>query len=274
MLIKHQYDTQEDVPAEYADLYSEKGGKWELTGVTGVKTVEDVARIETSLRKERDAHKATRTKLGEWSDMDRDDVLAKLDRIAELEAAAGGKLDEKALGEIVEKRLAGKLATETAPLKRDLDKLRKEHEKLVAERETLLTEKRTRSLQDSIRPLLAKANVLPEHHEDAFMFAERHLQVTEDGKFVTRDGVGVTPGLDVTGWLDEFLPRKPGWIPGSQGGGARGSGTSGINGVNPWAKDTWNFTEQGRYVNQHGSEKAKRLAEAAGTSLGGPKPTK
>jgi len=271
MVIKAVYDKLEDIPDTYRDLFTEKGEKWELTGVEGLKTAGDVTRIQTALEKERASHKAAKAKLAEWGDLTPDGVHAKLDRFDELETAAGGKLDDAKIEEMVGKRVEAKLKTVTAPLERELTKRKTELDAANSTLVTLQTDLQGRVLRDTLRPILNERHVLPEHHEDVFMFAERHLQRTDDGHFITRDGVGVTPGLPPKDWIDEFLPKKPGWLPPSVGGGARGSGAPGLAN-NPWSDAHWNMTAQGAYLTQHGVEKAKQAATAAGTTIGGPRP--
>lgn len=55
----------------------------------------------------------------------------------------------------------------------------------------------------------------------------------------------------------------------------RGAGATGSNGgrnePNPFSADAWNVTEQGQVVKADAA-KAERLAKAAGTTLGGPRP--
>ena len=36
-MLKTIYDNEEDIPEGFKELYTEKNGKWELTGVQGVK---------------------------------------------------------------------------------------------------------------------------------------------------------------------------------------------------------------------------------------------
>jgi hypothetical protein len=75
--------------------------------------------------------------------------------------------------------------------------------------------------------------------------------------------------------LTEMQETKTHWWPGSQGGGARGSqGGGGFSGKNPWSAEGWNMTEQGSYLKAHGKDRAEKMAQAAGTSLGGRRPTK
>jgi hypothetical protein len=125
-----------------------------------------------------------------------------------------------------------------------------------------------------VRGALKEAKTLPSAEDDVLLLAERVLEVTEDNRVVTRDGVGVPPGLDAKAWLAEIQPRKPHWWPPSIGGGGKGSGPGGGfgGGPNPWSAEGWNLTEQGKLLKQHGREKADVLAKAAGTTVGGQRP--
>lgn len=280
MALKAVHDTQEEIPEQYRDLYTEKGGKWELTGVDGIKTSGDVARIQASLDKERNDHKATKDKLSKWGDLEHDDVVKKLDRIAELEAAAEGKLDDAKIDELATKRADGILKTKVAPLEREIAQLKKANGELTESNTSLTAAAHTRSREDMLRPLLVEAKVLPEHHEDVFLYAERHLGRNEDGSWSVKDGANLgssplTVGATPKDWLGEMLDRRPGWLPGSQGGGSRGSGPAGggfRGSSNPWSHENWNMTKQGEYLREHGPDKAAEAAKQAGTKLGGMRP--
>ena len=57
------YNSTEEIPSGFESLYTEKDGKWHLTGIKGMKTSDDVTKLQTSLRKERDDHKKTKDRL-------------------------------------------------------------------------------------------------------------------------------------------------------------------------------------------------------------------
>ena len=115
--------------------------------------------------------------------------------------------------------------------------------------------------------------LLPEALDDALLLGERVFEVTEDGKVLTRDNVGTTPGIDPKTWLNDLREKRRHWWPGSVGGNARGAGGGGgASGDNPWSYEGWNMTKQGQFLKEHGSEKAERMAKAAGTTVGGKKP--
>lgn len=277
--LKALYDSADDIPESVEDfraLFTEKNGKHELTGISGVQTPANVARLETSLSKERLDHKATKDKLGVWGDLKHDDVVASLDRIPELEAAGAGKLDDAKIEEIVNRRVEGVIKSKLSPLERANKKLLEGNAELTTANEGFTVANTRRTIGDDVRRALVKAKVVPEAHDDALMLGERVFEVTEDGNVVTRDNVGVPPGLDADGWLTEIQDKKPHWWPASVSGGAlgsRGPGTS-LGGKNPWSAAAWNMTEQGRYLRANGTEKAKRMAEAAGSHVGAASPAK
>lgn len=277
MALKAVMDTLDGLPEEIAALYTEKNGKFELTGIHGVKTEADTNRLQEALRKEREQHNATKETYKRWDEFDFDDITAKLDRIPELEAAAKGKLDDAQIEEIVSRRVDGTLQSRTAPLERQLRTLTGERDKLAEEIDALRAEKTQRLVHDAVRAELTKEKVIPEAHEDALFLAERVFEVrADDGAIVTRDNVGVTPGIMASEWLKELQPKRPHWWPASQGGGAGGSaGTGGgafLGAANPFSHEGWNVTKQGMIIRSQGMEAAERMAKAAGTRVGGTRP--
>lgn len=268
MGLKALVDNLDDVDEKYHDLYTEKNGKFELTGIEGVKTQADVDRLQSALTKERNDHKAVRERLGMLGDRKIEDVLAQLDRIPELEAAAAGKMDEEKINQIVETRIKTKLA----PIERERDTLRNqlsEKDKLI---EGYTTKERTRMIHDAVRSAAATSKVLPEALEDALMLAERVFEVNEDGKVTTKDNVGVTPGVEPAVWFTDLQAKRPHWWGPSSGGGAGGGNRNGGGGgANPWTHEGWNMTEQGRILKENRT-RAEQLAKAAGTTIGGQRP--
>lgn len=268
-MIKAIVDKIEDVDEKYRDLYTERNGRWELTGVEGMKTEADVARLTSALDKERNDHKATKKKFEVFGDRKAEDILADLDRLPALEAAAEGKLDDDKVNELVEKRLAAK----TGPLERQLKTLTGTLTEREQELEEYKAKETTRTLHDAIREAVGKAQGFqPAALEDALMFGERHLQLSEDGKVITRDSVGVTPGVDAVVWLSEMQQKKPHWWGATAGGGARGNnGTGGNYSENPFSREHWNMTRQGELLRENRT-RAEQMAKSAGTTIGGGMP--
>lgn len=273
MVLKDTHDTLEEIPSEYQSLYTEKNGKFELTGIQGVKTQGDVDRLQSSLHKAQEDNKGLKTKLKIWDGMDHDDVTTNLDRIPELESAAKGTLDDAQVEEIVSRRVDGTLRSKLAPVERRNKELETENAGLKEVNVKFVAADVTRTVHDKVRKALVESKVLPDAHEDALLLADRSFEITEDGRVVTRDNIGITPGLDAAGWLTELQDRRRHWWPESVGGGARGSGGGGSGGgANPFTNEHWDLTKQGQFLLKHGPERTEQLAKAAGTTPGGRKP--
>lgn len=267
MAIKLVYDTQDDIPEQYRDLYTERDGKFHLTGVEGMKSQADIDRLQSALTKERNDHKETRDKLALFGDLNPDEVHAQLDRIPELEAAGADKLDQAKIDELVEARIRTKLA----PVERERDKAIKERDEAKTEAENAKGEIRSRDIRAKLTDAALKAKVVDTALDDILMIGERAFELNEDGTVTVKDGMGATPGADPTMWLTEMQERRPHWWPPSEGGGSRGGNGGGGGGDNPWRADQWNVTKQGQIYREN-PERATQLAKQAGTTIGGLKP--
>lgn len=272
MKLKLIYDSKESVPSEYAALYTEKDGKWHLTEIENLPSGESIARLEESLRKEREDHKTTKGKLRAFGDADPTKIHEELDELNELrELRDAGKLgsDEEKLAKLADARVA----RETAPLKRELEKVTRERDEAVANGTQTQEQLKALRIRNAINGAATEAKLLPSAIEDALMLAERVFDVDESGKVLVRDEVGFVPGMPPTEWLAEMKDKRPHWWPNSEGGGARTPGGGGGDANNPWTADNWNMTEQMRIVTSDRA-KADRLAKAAGSSIGAIAPTK
>lgn len=261
-------DSLEGLSDELKGYYVEKNGKFELQ-VAGMKTQADIDRLQSALVKERNDHKILRDRYAPLSDKKVEDILAQLDRIPELEASASGKPDETKINELVEARIKSKLG----PLEREKGTLSQKLTEALKNLEGFQIKERVRTIHDSVREAIQKMEGFQQSAiEDALLYAERMLDVDETGKVVTKEGVGVTPGVEATAWLSDMQAKKSHWWGPSQGGGASGNrlGGPGI-GNNPWKPETWNMTEQGRILRENRA-RAEQLARVAGTSIGGPRP--
>jgi len=266
-MLKTKYASSTDIPEQYKDLYTESNDGYALTGIEGLKSQEDVDRIHNSLRKEREERKAIESTLSIYKRLgDVNDVQASLDRIHELEATNGGAIDEAKMEEIVTARLKSKLA----PVERQLAAISEEKAALELSLTDYQLKDKRRLIHDHIRKAAVTAKVRDTAMEDALLIGENVFTIDEDNRVITKDNVGVTPGIDATVWLSEVKAAKPHWWPESVGAGATG-GASGSYSTNPFSKDGWNMTEQGRLVKDN-PEKAAQMAKSAGTTVGGPKP--
>ncbi len=275
MAIELSYEKEEDVPEAHKELFTEVDGKWTITGINGLVTKTDVDKLNTALGKERTEHKATKTKIAVWGDMDQVKVVADLEELTELRAAAeageGGK-DGK------EKFEAGVKAAAEARInaaKVTSDRVNSEQAKTIDDQTTEIVGFKladtVRTIGDAVRTAATTSKVIQTAIADVLMLAERQFEINDDGLVLTRDQVGVTPGIAPDIWLSEMQEKRPHWWPVSTGGGA-GGGSGGAGFVNnPWTPEHWNLTEQGKAIKADRT-KAERMATAAGTSIGGKRP--
>jgi hypothetical protein len=259
-------DSLDGVPEALHGFYVERDGKFHLS-VTGLPAQGDVTRLTEALRKERQDHNTLKDRVKLLGDRRIEDVVADLDRIPELEATQG-QIDDDKVNTLVEARIKARLG----PVERERDQLKGQ----VAEKDKVIeghtAKDRTRTIHDRVREDAVKAKLLPEAVEDALLLADRIMEVDEAGNVVTKDNVGVTPGIAPSVWLTDVQKTRPHWWGPSQGGGAGGNrGGGGDTNKNPFTHENWNMTEQGALV-QADRAKAEQMAKAAGTTIGGQRP--
>lgn len=275
--LKTIYEKIDEIPEGFADLYLERNGKMELTGVEGVKTQADLDRVNEALRKEREDHKGTKIKLNKFGDLNPDDdiigKLAELDETkATLEAMTkDGKLDDKKITPLVDaavRRITAPMEREKTQLQRDLDAARKVGDDAAKENAILKTSITQGNIERNIRDAAIGAKIAATAIEDAVMYGANVFEVMEDGRVLTKDVRGTTPGIEAKEWFKDMQEKRPHWWPTSVGGGARGGAGGTGRSSNPWAAENWNITAQGAYARQHGEAKAREAAAAVGSSLG------
>lgn len=266
MSLKAIYDTKDAIPAGFADLFTERDGKFELTGIEGIKTQADVDRVQEALRKERTAHDETKGKLRIWGDRKPEDVQKLSDEVEELRIKVGEGGDEKKVEELVNKRVQIALR----PVERERDEFRGKVQELTGKIGELETSITRRSLADTLRAASAGEKgipVRPEAQADIELLAPTAFEEV-DGKHVTREGnpFGVDAGLDPKSFLEAVLNSgaRPHWFKDSEGAGARNGrgGAGGAGGPNPFAKDSRNMTQVAQLCVKNPSL-AIRLAKAA-----------
>jgi hypothetical protein len=176
---------------------------------------------------------------------------------AQVEAGGAGKNEEA-----IQKRIDAAVAREVNPLKRDLDKHKGEADTYKTQAAELSGQIRKSSLESELNKHAVKSKVKPEAVPDILRYQDVFEQDEVTKKWVTKDGVGMTPGLDMETWFDERKSDRA-WWPESTGGGARGSnGGNAISG-NPFAKGAGNLTKASELMTSDPA-KADQYARAAG----------
>jgi hypothetical protein len=283
-MLKTIYDTKEEIPEGYEALYTEKNGKWELTGVVGVKTQADVDRVSEALRKEKEDHKKAKTSLSAFDGID-PEVYHTLETSleetkAQLEAVKkDGSIDETKLEPIIQarvKQMVAPVEREKASLQKQIEATKTALAAKEAETVELNRTITTGQVERTIRDAAVAAKLLPTAIADAVMRGARQFELTDDGRVISKDGFGITPGLTPAEWFKDEQDRSPHWWPASVGGGSEGSGKGGQGGYrgdnNPWSKGGWSMTKQGALVKQLGEEKAGAIAALVGCKIGDTKP--
>jgi hypothetical protein len=282
MKLQPFYATAEEIPEGYAELYTERNGRFELTGVEGIKTQGDVDRVTESLRKERLDHKATKDKIAAFGDLDPTEVHEKLEnfdsvneQLEALKSSGVGKLDEEKLEPIIQARIKQAIG----PLDRNVASLQKQlgaKDQLIAAKEgevnNLKNTITTGTVERTLREAAVESKVIAPAISDVVLNGTRIFELTDEGKVITRDVPGVTPGLTPKEWLKDKQESSPHWWPASIGGGAKGgAGGTNTGANNPWSKEGWNLTAQGAYLKANGEAKAAELAARVGSKLGATK---
>lgn len=265
-MFEEEYDSYDAIPSQWRHLFVKVGDTYKLAQAGQVKTQADINKLQSSLENERAAHRETKEKLKKFGDLDPEEIHTKLDRISELEAAAGDKIDDAKINEMVESRIK----TRTAPLERQIQQLTTVNQELTGTVTEYKEKEKIRIIHEHIRKAGLQAKMVDTAIEDALLIGERLFDVTEDGAVITKDKVGVTPGVAPDVWLSDSKQTRPHWWPESQGVGAKGNqGNTG--GSNPFTHENWNMTEQGKLVSTN-RPLAEQYAKAAGTTIGGARP--
>lgn len=280
--LKVIYEKAEEIPEGYTDLYVERGGKFELAGIEGVKTQGDIDRLNEAIRKEKADHKAAKEKLAAFGDLDPAQLPAQLEELNEAKARLAqltveGKIDETKVTE----RIDAAVLRAVGPVKREKESIERAFEaerKKLAEKDAEIVKRDTQILNTKIEHALREGAVaqliLPAAIDDAVTLSVKHFEVTDDGRIITKADAGVTPGLNPKEFFKDRKETKPYWWALSEGGGSRGGkGPTGQTTGNPWSEQGWSLKGQGEYYKAHGAEKAAAAAASVGSKIGATKPT-
>lgn len=275
-ILKTQYENETDIPAGYSELFTEQNGKWLITGIEGMKTIADVNAVTVvnqKLRKQISDLEAKSKKLEKLGDKDIDQLVTAAAEAEELRArveeleAEGGKGAKPGDEEVIQRRIETAVKKATGPLQRQLVEAqntiaaaKKEAEEHKTTATNLDGKIRRSTIEGEITRAAVAANVEKASLRDVLMYRDI-FEVNEEGKVTTRDGVGVTPGLDPASWLSERRSDSNWWPP-SVGGGARG-GDGRPLGDNPFDKKNPNVSKA-MQLEATDAAKALQLARAAG----------
>lgn len=273
--LKLIYDNETDVPEAHLELFEERDGKWHFAGVEGLQTNENVKRLETALKAERDAHRKTKEqakKLEKIGDRDVDQLLKDAEEAPDLREELE-ELKKGGAGKDVQAQIDAALERERKRLQREIDKekaetakVQKQLEEERAGKEKLTTKMRSTTVRGELTKAASAAGMRKEAVDDVLRYQDVFEVVEgEDGndKVVTRDGVGVTPGISPADWMADRKNDRPHWWPDSEGGGLRGGDKKNPGVDNPFKKEGFNFTKATTLIARDRT-KADQLARTAG----------
>lgn len=267
MSFKFQVDTLDEVPEGNREHYVERNGKYEIQ-VEGMRTQGDVDRVMGSLKKERTDHDQAKARVrgfGEHTPDSIEELVVKIeDQRLLLDAAnrEGGPSDSD-IEQLVETRTLQRVR----PLERQVKRLGDELQTITGSNDALVAEKRSGSILKNVldaavhKDVAVSADALP----DVELWARQVFETTEDGRIVSKDGVGVTPGLSPK---EVFVDMKAAgqrrhWFGPTVGAGAKGGSTGVDSGINPFSKEGFNLTKAAQ-LTVSDPARAVRLAKAAG----------
>lgn len=257
MTLKAILENLDGVDEHFHSLYTERDGKFELTGIEGIKTQADVDRLQSALSKEREEHKTAKNRLSQFGEWDANELHTKLGRLEELELT-GGKVDDEKVEELVSVRLSQKLG----PVERERNQAMDELAQLREQVGNFEKANRVRTIQDDVRKAFANQKLAnPAGQEDAMLHAMNIFDIDDAGNVVDKEG------RTATQWLEGMKQTRGFWWGETNGTGSKG-GKNGATGTNPWADDSLNMTEQGRIYRENPT-KAAQLAKAAGKNVDG-----
>lgn len=271
--LKTVYEAQDDVPEHLRDSYIEKDGKFIIDiedldnhpAVRGLKTAMEAQKQEKrkaigelTLLKEKiakvpedfdpDAYHTLKAKLEEYEtdpDRGKDDAAAR-------EAVAARKM-----------------------LEQKINNMERAHKEALEKKEADIKKKSTFISQllidDGLTKALINVGVGKEFMKAAKALLREDVKVVEEGDEYNALVETDTGPLDIDRYVQDWAASDDGkaFIPPARGGDAGGSNkpTKPLTvEKNPWTKDSWNLTEQGRIM-KNNRPVAEKLAKAAGVKL-------
>ncbi len=237
-------ETLDSVPEEFHTLYSERDGRFEITAIEGMKTQADVDRLQEALRKERGVSGELKTRVSAFGEITPETLEGiqheNEDLKIQLEAAQrdGGPSEED-----LERMAESRALMRIKPLERQLGKATEALQAITGERDQLAQDRMRSTIVTSAERAAQSKDVAVSKEVvasgDLGDWAARVFEVV-DGQVVTKDGVGLTPGISPDQALLDMKEggQRPYWFGETVGAGARGGKTPrGEGGDNPFKID-------------------------------------
>lgn len=272
MILEIFYSNLENIPEKFRELFTEKDDKWVLTGVKGLKTSEDIERLQKANRNERESHDETKQKLNKLlevvGDKTPEELQKNLDDFEDLSKSGvqSDNSDAKFTQEQIDEKINIALERKERETSRIIAKLETERDSFSEENTHLKKDIKESTIRDVITKVSSDAGLLSSAIGDVQDIALRICDIDEDGKVIVREGQGDISGMDISTVIkEEWVQSKSYFYEASKSGGGKSNmGDSGLAN-NPFSKESQNLTEQSKMVKEN-PEKAKRFIASAGLS--------
>ena len=238
MALKFKFKSKDEVPAEHLPLYTERDGAWHLDveGAVEKAKLDEFRNHNIALTKERDDLKAR------FDGINPDEVRALADEKRKLEEAAQLKAGE--VEKVIEAR--------TKAARTELDK---QLSTVTGERDALNARLVAIQIDQGVITVASKRGLRASAMPDITARARGVFRLVDgvptafdaDGQTVRAGKDGVTP-MTLEEWVDAQVSEAPHLFESNAGGGAASNGSGGAAhktpGKNPFARATWNLTQQ------------------------------
>ena len=258
MGLKYRIRTRDEVPEEQRGLYAEREGGWvlDVEGAVDKAKLDEFRTTNVALLKERDELQQR------FAGIDPDEVRSL--RTATTKAAEEAQLKAGEFEKVLE--------TRTKALKGDFDK---QLSSLTTERDSLQTRLASIQIDQGVVSSATKRGLRPTALPDITARARAVFRLVDgvptafeaDGHTIRTCRDGTSP-LALEEWVEGLVAEAPHLFEGNSGAGGpggrpQGGGGAGAGRTNPFAKESWNLTEQMRLLKQD-PKMAERLKRAAG----------
>ncbi len=257
MPLKFKYKAKEEIPAEHLSFYVERDGVFVLDaeGAVEKSRVDEFRNNNVELKKQLDEL------LKKYEGVDPEEARKLLEQKQKLEE--GQLLKE---GD-VEKLVIARVRAAVEPV---------EKRAAAAEQSAARIADRLAEIEINRAAIVAgtKLGLRPSAIPDLASRARTVFRMA-DGKAAAFDADGKTPlyaadgltPLTLDEWVAKLVVEAPHLFESNSGGGASGGGSGGVvSSDNPWKRDSWNLTKQGKIFRQDPA-RARALAAAAGVKL-------
>lgn len=268
------FDAKDKIPEALAEYYTEKDGKF-YPDFEGLKTQEDVDRAMAAMEKQKELRIEKEKELAKFKDVD----LETWEKVKDLDPNTHGDADPDTEKEI-QKRVAAGVREKEQEVR---DSNKKVLDEKIAELET-----KEKAIKQS-----HKENWIKQHLTEKFGFTdpkrlrwlmldieagqhpelkkkidsievsdESGIPVIVGGSLGDKEGaIEVLENIAGSEVIKDYKPASD-----NSGGGAGNSGSGSGTKTNPYKKESFNVTEQGK-LERESPEEAKRLAAQAGVAL-------